>query len=196
MKSKKYKKNKNRLLTNKIKKKNNITKRKTKKIRTNKKNNKIKNKAKSKLSKKFKKIYKQKGGFNTTDGLATANMGTAGLAVGAASFNPVTTPLKLTKWINPAGEAKLTSGAMEKKIVKAGQLATEGTAGSAAAEAAVMEGKVAPCTNSIPGAQAQLASLGCSLLEGTALDLLQHGVSGQTIGSSPNLDYHNNNHLK
>lgn len=193
--SKKYKKNKNMLSTIKSKKFFLNKKRKTKKKSINKQKNKRKNKKRN-LTKKFKKFYKQKGGFNTTDGLATANMGTSGLAVGAASFNPITSPLKITKWINPKGEEKLTSGAMEKKIVKAGDLVIEETTGAAAQEAAVLEGKAAPCTNSIPTAKAQIISLGCSLLEGTALDLLQHGVSGQVIGSSSYLDYHNNNHLK
>ena len=52
------------------------------------------------------------------------------------------------------------------------------------------------CTTRVPDMKAQLIGLGCSLLEGTSLDLVEHGVTGQTTGVAPsidnNLQTHNN----
>jgi len=122
-------------------------------------------------------------------------MGTAGLSAVTSNFNSLTSPLKITKWINPKGEEKLTASMEKNKIFKAGELLGEETADQVAEVELKEVGEAAPCTNSIPGPQAQLISLGCSLLEGTSLDMLQHGVSGQLIGTSPNLDFHNKDKL-
>lgn len=126
--------------------------------------------------------------LDNTDIHTGAHLGVTALA-GKKLISDEGGPLNFIKYIAKKGET-LTGKEMattEKGIVKmvAGEETDQAVSTALNNNPAEI---VTPCVKKAPDGKDQLISLGCSLLEGIGLDLLQHGVSGQTIGSNPNMD--------
>ncbi len=175
-----------------------------KKLKKNKskKKNKAKKYNKSKNNKKIKKKFYQSGGDPTAD---------AGIGVSSASAALYIMPTvgkslagNVGKFLQYAGP-KVGSEDMEKfgeKMAKKFATRTLRSASEMVAdEGGVLLGEklgkmaasaVAPCVSETPSWKATLTNIGCSLMEGVAMDMVENGVNGEASGSTPqqNLDLH------
>ena len=132
--------------------------------------------------------------FDSTDAHTGAHLGVTARA-GEKLISDEGNPMNIIRYMTGKGET-LTGKGMAVAEEDIGKMAME-EGGEQAADTAMANAPdqyVTPCIDKVPGPQAQLISLGCSLFEGIGLDMLQHGVSGQTIGSNPNMDNTLNQH--
>ena len=126
--------------------------------------------------------------FDSSDIHTGMHLGVTGLA-GRKLISDEGNPINIMRYMTGKGEVLTEEGigVAEEDI---GEMAFE-EGGEQVADTAMANAPdqyTVPCIDKVPGPKAQLISLGCSLFEGIGLDMLQHGVSGQTTGSNPNMD--------
>jgi len=92
--------------------------------------------------------------------------------------------LMLFKYLQPKGKT-LTSKSEAKSEQSLDKMAERES--KAKAEGKAMQNDPTtletPCLKQIPDSKNQLVTLGCSLFEAAGLDMVQHGVAGQTVGA-------------
>ena len=182
MKSKKiiYKKKKNITKKNKNKYRNKIIKIYLKnKFKTKKKFKKYKKTKKTKKFKKYKKNILQHGGDSNVP---------SGLGGQVSSF---------VQYVAPQDQAPTTTSGGKARASKTIQDA----ATMLAIDAPILTGQfilknavedVIPCVSQTPDTMSMAKSMGCTLFEGVAADMVLNGVNGEASGSTPNqnLDLH------
>ena len=127
--------------------------------------------------------------FNSSDIHTGMHLGVTSRAGAKLLSDEGSNPINIIRYMTGKGEVLTEEGigvAEEDIGEMVGEESGEQVADTAMANAP--DQYTVPCIDKVPGPKAQLISLGCSLFEGIGLDMLQHGVSGQTIGSSPDMD--------
>jgi len=140
---------------------------------------------KSKKTKKFKKYKKYKKNILQHGGDSNVPSGIGGQV---SSF---------VQYVGPQDEAPTTTAGGKARALK-----TVGDAAKMLAiDAPILAGQyilkksvneIIPCVSQAPGAMDMAKSMGCTLFEGVAADMVLNGVNGEASGSTPNqnLDLH------